>query len=157
MHLAINYRLTGTGWSECQVSCGARSCTTTASYLSDALGNLVRAAVALLSGFSAVTFSFEEEPGEYRWVIRSPRLNEIELSILEFPDLYGGKPDCEGQEIFRVRCIPETFSEAVYKAASDVLAQEGESGYVEKWVDHPFPGQQLEELKRLLEKLGHAV
>ncbi len=157
MRLAINYRLTGTGWSECHISCGEQSCTTTASYLSDALGNLVRAAVALLSGFSAVTFSFEEEPGEYRWVVRSPRLNEIDLVILEFPDLYGSKPDDEGKELFRVRCTPETFAQAVYEAASRVLAQEGEAGYAEKWADHQFPSGHLRELGRLLGKLGHAV
>ena len=157
MRIAINYRLTGAGWSKCVVSCGEQSCVTTASYLSDALGNLVRASVALLSGFSAVTFSFEEEPGEYRWVIRSPRLNEIDVVILQFPDLYSGQPDQEGQEIFRVRCVPETFAEAVHEAASRVLKEEGEAGYAEKWAEHPFPTQQLEELRRHLERLGNAV
>lgn len=157
MHLVIDYRLTGHGWSECTVSSGAASCQVSASYLSDALGNLVRAAVALLSGFSALSFSFEEEPGEYRWVIRSPRYNEIDVVILDFDDLYMGRPDQEGKEMFRVRCVPETFAFAVYEAASRVLRDEGESGYVEKWGDHAFPKQQLEELRCLLETLGHAV
>lgn len=157
MRIAINYRLTGTGWSECVISYGDKAWVTTASYLSDALGNLVRAAVALLSGFSAVTFSFEEEPGEYRWVIRSPRLNEIDLAVLEFPDLYGGRPDHEGKEMLRLRCAPEDFAQAVYEAGSRVLVEEGEAGYSEKWSEHEFPIHQLAELRRLLEKLGHAI
>ena len=113
MRIAINYRLTGPGWSECVISCDGQSCITTASYLSDALGNLVRAAVALLSGFSAVTFSFEEEPGEYRWVIRSPRLNEIDLAVLELPDLYRGQPDHEGKLRLSVRRGDQGLSDSV--------------------------------------------
>jgi len=35
------------------------SCKLTASYLSDALGDLV----------NAVNYSFTEEPGEYRWIL----------------------------------------------------------------------------------------
>lgn len=157
MHLAIQYRLTGHGWSECTISSGELSCRISASYLSDALGNLVRAAVALLSGFSALTFSFEEEPGEYRWVIRSPQFNEIDLFILDFDDLYNGRPDHEGKELFQIRCVPETFALAVYEAASRVLREEGEAGYAERWANHQFPGGQLAELRGLLEKLGHAV
>ena len=157
MRLVIDYRLTGHGWSECTVTSGEASCQISASYLSDALGNLVRAAVVLLSGFSALSFSFEEEPGEYRWVIRSPRFNEIDVRILGFDDLYNGRPNEEGRELFSVRCVPETFAIAVYEAATRVLREEGESGYVEKWGDHAFPKQQLEELKALLETQGHVV
>lgn len=157
MHLAIQYRLTGHGWSECTLTSGEQCCQISASYLSDALGNLVRAAVALLSGFSALSFSFEEEPGEYRWVVRSPRFNEIDLVILGFDDLYSGRPDHEGKELFRVRCVPETFAFAVYEAASLVLREEGEAAYAGKWGGHPFPERQLAELRGLLERLGHAV
>lgn len=157
MQLSIEYRLTGVGWAECRATCGEASCLTSASYLSDALGDLVRAATALLSGFSAVTFSFEEEPGEYRWVIRSPRVNEIDLAIFEFADLYAWLPDSEGQEVFRIRCVPETFARAVFEAATRVLVEEGEAGYAQKWLEHPFPIHQLRELQRLLENRGGAV
>src|SRR5687768_17732149 len=101
MHLDLTYRLTGTGWAECTLSDENSSCTVTASYLSDALRHLVVAATAVVSGFSRITFQFDEEPGEYRWVIETPRMNEIELRVLEFPELYGEKPDADGKEIFR--------------------------------------------------------
>jgi hypothetical protein len=113
--------------------------------------------VALLSGFSAVTFSFDEEPGEYRWVIRSPRLNDLDIAILFFGDLWSGLPDEQGREVFRVRCVPETFGVAVYEAAHAVLSEVGEVGYAEKWAEHPFPMQHLEELQGCLKRLGHAV
>lgn len=153
MPLSITFRITGLGWAECTLNGDNGTCTVTASYLSDALGSLVTAAKALVTGFSAVTFSFDEEPGEYRWVIRSPRLNELRIQILSFGDLWSGKPDEEGQEVFNFVCTPETFAEAVHAAAGAVLAEHGESGYREKWHEHPFPTATFTELSAALAAL----
>ncbi|HRE16396.1 MAG TPA: hypothetical protein PLW86_04905 [Rhodocyclaceae bacterium] len=152
MPLTITYRLSGTGWAECSLSDGKSSCDLTASYLSDALYNLVLAATAALSGFMRVSFRFDEEPGEYRWVISSPRLNEIELEILSFTELWGDRPDTEGESLFKTRCLPETFAKAVAAAAQSILEEHGEAGYKERWSEHPFPSAQLEELTRLLKE-----
>ena len=138
------------GWAQCTVSDKASSCTITASYLSDALRNLLIAANAVLSGFREVTFRFDEEPGEYRWVIESPRLNEIELRILSFPQLWGDNPDAEGKELFRTRCLPEQFSEAVHEAAAALLAKLGEEQYAAQWCEYPFPKLQFQELEGLI-------
>ena len=48
MALNITYRLTGIGWVECTVADAGNTCTVTASYLSDALHNLILCANALL-------------------------------------------------------------------------------------------------------------
>lgn len=157
MTLRINYRLTGQGWAECTLVDAEQSCTITASYLSDALFNLLLASTALLSGFSCLTFSFEEEPGEYRWVITSPRLNEIELRILSFGDLYGGEPESAGQLLFQTTCIPETFAMAVHSTAAALLTEHGEAGYLEKWLEYPFPTTHFNELSRLLSRLQPAA
>jgi hypothetical protein len=150
MPLNITYRLTGIGWAECTISDADNTCTVSASYLSDALGNLVLAANALLSRFSSLAFGFDEEPGEYRWVISSPRLNEIELQILGLGELWGGKPNSDGQLMFRTICTPETFAESVHGAAAAVLAEYGEAGYLEKWTEYPFPMAQFAQLSRML-------
>jgi hypothetical protein len=62
------YELTGTGWSECRLSIGDARCEVTASYLSDALGELASAVEDVLRwpGVDARAV-FVEEPGEYRW------------------------------------------------------------------------------------------
>jgi hypothetical protein len=153
MPLAIDYKLTGTGWAECSISNGEQSCTVTASYLSDALGNLVLAAVALLRQFNALSFSFDEEPGEYRWVFTPTRVNEFELKILDFDDRYSEKPDSEGRLLFRTVCIPEIFANAVHQAAQKVLEQHGEAGYLTMWNEYPFPSERVNELSQLLAKL----
>ncbi|MGV8838134.1 hypothetical protein [Cellvibrio sp.] len=155
MNLKISYKLTGLGWSECELSDGKSSCIITASYLSDALGSMVLAATAIASSFSRASFSFDEEPGEYRWVISSPRLNEIELSILGFSELWGGQPDSDGELIFNTRCLPVTFATAVLECATEVLNTHGIDGYEKKWAEHKFPLTQFQELKRLVEKLNY--
>ena len=151
MHFAISYELTGLGWAKCQITGSDGLCTVTASYLSNALGSLVIAATAVQSGFSRATFSFEVEPGEYRWVITSPRTNEVQLSISEFNSAYNEEPDERGKLLFQTRCRPVVFAEAVSAAARRVFSQHGESGYNEKWSEHPFPTMQLVELDRLLD------
>jgi hypothetical protein len=148
--LKIDYRLVGTGWADCALKSGDLSCRITASYLSDALGDLVLAALAAVRGFRAIAFSFEEEPGEYRWVITTPRMNEVDIAILEFDDLYAEKPDSEGRCLFKVRCRPSVFAQAVADAAKAVLDAHGESGYRETWGDHPFPAASFSELTSAL-------
>jgi hypothetical protein len=150
LELQLDYRLTGLGWAECTVSDENASCTITASYLGDALGNLVSAACAALRYFNRVSFSFEEEPGEYRWVIQSPRLNEIELRIYEFAESWGSKPDDQGTLIFQTKCLPITFARAVHAAATRIHTEQGETGYLNQWSEHPFPMLPLRELERLL-------
>ena len=152
MSLSITYRLTGTGWATCSLNDGNSSCELNASYLSDALRSLVLSATAVLSGFMRVSFRFDEEPGEYRWVISSPRLNELELEILAFEELWGDRPDSEGKSLFKTRCLPETFAKAVAGAAQSILEEHGEAGYLERWLEHPFPIAQFKELNRLLKE-----
>ena len=152
MALAITYRLSGTGWAECSLTDGQASCDITASYLSDSLRCLVLAATAVISGFKRVSFGFDEEPGEYRWNICSPRLNEIELEILTYSELWGGRPDADGRSLFKTRCLPEVFAETVHATAQQLLNEYGEAGYLKQWVEHPFPSAQLAELTRLLKQ-----
>jgi len=150
MNLSITYRLVGTGWAECVISDNESKCEVTASYLSDALGKLVLAALGVLSGFRDVTFGFDEEPGEYRWVIQSIDINEIAIEIFDFDELWGNKPNVDGRLLFSSKCRPVVFARAVHDAATAVLDEHGESGYLEKWNEFPFPSQQLTLLSELL-------
>ena len=152
MDLLLSFELTGMGWAKCDITDGESACTVTASYLSNALGSLVLAATAVQAGFSRLTFSFEEEPGEFRWAITSPRINEINLSIFAFDSAYNELPDSEGILLFRTRCLPFVFADAVATAASNLLGRLGRAGYDEQWAEHTFPEEQLAELNRLLKR-----
>lgn len=86
--LTIEYRLTGSGWAECTIHADGRQCDVSASYLSDALGKLVLAGVAVLAGAQSVSVGFDEEPGEYRWAIVMTDNDVVRVDVLEFQELW---------------------------------------------------------------------
>ncbi|WP_342117776.1 hypothetical protein [Pseudoduganella sp. OTU4001] len=152
MKLEIDYQLTGKGWADCVISVEDKRCEISASYLSNALRNLILAANGALTGFNSVSFGFDEEPGEYRWVLISPRPNEIEVEIIEFQELCGWKPNSEGESLLKFRCQPIDFAKAVQSAAAKLLETHGENGYLEMWVEHPFPMSLYVDLTKMIEQ-----
>jgi hypothetical protein len=131
-------------------------CAIRASYLSDALGTLVLAALGVLSGFTALSFAFDEEPGEYRWVLRTVGHQALELRLLAFDERRGDLADAQGRLLMVTRCRPAAFARAVRAAAEAVLERHGEAGYQERWGQHAFPSRQLYLLGRALELPEHA-
>jgi hypothetical protein len=65
----FEYRLVGTGWSEARFAVGDRWVGLTASYLEDALGDLLLAVRLLAEGDTSGRASWAEEAGEYRWLL----------------------------------------------------------------------------------------
>ena len=96
MTLVITYSLTGPGWAECIITFGKRQCKITASYISDALGDLVRGANAVLDGRS-ISFDFAEEPGSYRWSLVQSGRNQIQTTIYSVGRNRGDRRDSEGR------------------------------------------------------------
>ena len=145
--LRIDYRLTGSGWSECTIHADGRECEISASYLSDALGKLVLAGVAVLAGAQSVSVGFDEEPGEYRWAIVMTDNGTVRLDVLEFGELWGNRPDAEGKSLLTFSCAPLEFGKAVCAMAEEVLKKHGLAGYKERWAEHDFPVAELDLLK----------
>lgn len=147
MSFSIDYRLAGSGWADCTIRADGRECEVSASYLSDALGNLVLAAAAVVAGAHSISVGFDEEPGEYRWSVVRTDNGTARVSVLSFQELWGNRPDAEGESMFSWTCSPIDFGRAVRDAAEAVLKEHGLVGYKERWVEHDFPSQQLELLK----------
>lgn len=110
----------------------------TASYLSDALGNLLEAVGVLLEGADESACSWDQEPGENRWLFTRTGPS-VHLRILALPDQFPPRPDAEGALVFETRQPLETLAAAVADGAAAVLATHGEQKYLDLWVDHPFP------------------
>ena len=104
--LRIDFRLTGSGWAECTVHADGHECEVSASYLSDALGKLVLAGVAVLAGAQSVSVGFDEEPGEYRCAIVMTDNATVRVDVLEFQELWGNWPDAEGRSLLTFSCAP---------------------------------------------------
>lgn len=148
--IRISYSLVGTGWSECVVETKDGRAELSASYLSDALGNLVLSAVSVASGFRTVEFGFDEEPGEYRWCIDSVDNNTVRLRIFEFEELWGNKPIESGRLMLEVKATPLGYAKTVRACAEAVLQEHGLTGYAERWSEHEFPAQALELLGNVI-------
>lgn len=150
MSLSIDYRLSGAGWADCTLCVDGETFQISASYLSDALGRLVLAAAAVLAGAQSVSVGFDEEPGEYRWSIVHTDNGTVRVSVLLFRESWANRPDAEGEEMLSWSGSPIDFGRAVRDAADTVLQTHGLAGYKERWVEHDFPSQQLELLKRYI-------
>lgn len=110
--------------------------------------------ITVLSGFDACTFGFDEEPGEYRWVITTlPRM--IQIDVLELEELWGRRPNSEGRLPLTLKCPRLGFAKAVHAAALAVLEQHGIDGYEEQW-RAKFPERQLALLGALIEDWKNA-
>ena len=128
-NVTIDYKLTGTGWAICHIDLFGTRYTVTASYLSDALLALVNGTNHLLAGGAEARFSFDEEPGEYRWILRRTGDGGLAVRILAFPQLWGGKPDEDGDVLADATCQLGEFARALLLALNSVLEEVGVAGY----------------------------
>jgi hypothetical protein len=150
----LHYDLTGTGWSECRFSIGDAHCDLTASYLSDALGDLAAAVEDVLRWPGVDSRAvFVEEPGEYRWRFVSAGEDRVVVKIVEFPD-WGRKQDSAGKVIFESECRRRDLGRAMAAELRRIQATLGENGYREKWVNHDFPTARLVAIEDLLRRGG---
>jgi hypothetical protein len=149
MGLSIRYSLTGRGWSRCEVEIDDQAIFVTASYLSDALGDLLQAIKALLSGAGDATATFEEEPGQYRWRLTLVSPGQLSVRILWPEHEFSRRPDEEGRVVFNAPCRFRTFAGAVLSAAQQVRVEHGLEGYRREW-GHPYPLELESEIKQLL-------
>ncbi|HVG45450.1 MAG TPA: hypothetical protein VM890_11985, partial [Longimicrobium sp.] len=90
--MKVDYRLAGAGWADCDVEIAGQQAAMGASYLSDALGNMLAAAAAVARGAEESTFSFHEEPQEVRWRLRRVGPERLRVRILRLEDAFHHLP-----------------------------------------------------------------
>jgi hypothetical protein len=145
------YRLTGAGWSEARLTVGGASTPLSASYLDDALGDLIRAAIELPGAQSTVRVSWAEEPGEFRWVLDRAG-DQLAVRVLWFDSLWGPDADDMGKVLLNASCPLVAFQGAIAAGAREVLDEWGEDGYQARWIEHDFPTAALLQLEASLER-----
>lgn len=147
----FTYRLVGPGWSEGRFAIGDRWVGLDASYLTDALGDLLRAVYGLVQGDASARVSWALEPGEIRWLFARSG-SSVAVRVLSFSDDYLDQPaDDLGEDEIDGTVPLRSLAEAVAAGARAVLEEHGESGYKERWIEHPFPTATLAELELALD------
>lgn len=138
----------GPGWADYVLAIGSKTFVMEgASYCSDALGDLLRAALQIAAGGREATCGFDREPQEWRLHLqRDVDSRRLFVGVLEFPDFQGNAPIEAGEECFRSECDAREFTLAVEDAARAVFSDKGDVGYREWW-NMPFPEGALAALR----------
>ncbi|MER9407455.1 hypothetical protein NKI36_25825 [Mesorhizobium caraganae] len=150
MTVKIDYRLDDAGWADCDVAIGSSTTTVEASYIGDALRELVEATLAVVEGSPHAIARFLDEPGECRFVLE-PQGGQIRVRILKFPETWSEEPDGEGAVRLDAICALREFAEVVLTATRTILDTHGLQNYKERW-RHEFPWDAAYKLDSALQK-----
>ena len=138
INLTIN--IVDHGWLEAVVNSDEHNACVTASYLTDAPANLLVAVAILVEGQREARCIWQEEPGEYRWVLRREG-NTIRIQILWFESTYSNQDDMQGQVIFAGQDELIPFGESLIAAISKYSIE----NYKKIW-GYDFPLQEIDRL-----------
>ncbi len=144
----ITIQASGAGWADYVLVLGSQTFSMDGvSYCSDALGDLLRAALQLAAGGREANCAFDREPYEWRLNLQVDVDPErLFLRVLEFPDFQKQSPTETGEVCFRGECGTRDFTLAVERAAVALLNEKGDAGYRDWW-NMPFPSAALRALQ----------
>ncbi|WP_308796439.1 hypothetical protein [Agromyces silvae] len=146
--MEFEYWLTGTGWAKASVRHEDATLPLSASYIQDALGDLLQAVDDLLAGAGSSRCVWWEEPGQYWWLLE--RSGEgVNLSILWFDD-WVREPDGSGVLKFAEALPLADLATAIAVGSAKVLAEHGAEEYRRRWVEAPFPEELLSKIQARL-------
>lgn len=148
---SFSYHLETAGWSTATVSDGERTVALTASYLSDVLGDLTRAVIALLRGAEQAILTWHEEPGVAEW--RFERQGDVvDVRIMLFDNSSSSRVARARpvEPAFHMRCPLSRLAGEVLDELWQVQETVGIDGYQETWKMHAFPLQEYTQLRELL-------
>jgi hypothetical protein len=147
----LSYDLDGPGWANCRLEIENQSLSLSASYLSDALGDLVAATSSILRGEKRALASFAEEPGEFRWELDLLGRDRVRVRVFWDGVRWEEAPHDPSTPLIDGECTVHELGAAVLGELSRLQRELGESGYVKEWIRHPFPRSGMLELANLLD------
>ncbi len=144
--LKITYELTGYGWAECTIIHNEKKIVVTASALGDAFSELLEATHKILEKNWQAKVRFEEEPGQFRWVLQG-NFSHVKIKIFWFDDLWSKETEDKDQLVFSTTCTMNEFKVAMISCFSRVARKYHPKVYKNKW-GFPFPTKRYEEPRR---------
>ncbi|MBJ7454505.1 MAG: hypothetical protein JHC74_00450 [Thermoleophilia bacterium] len=131
----------GVGWADARLEVGGNVVEMGPSYVTDALGDLLRAGVALTQGAPDVSLSWNEEGLWVHWWF-ALQAERVRLRV-EFQREDGSAPQEQLSGIVRL----DALVRVVVCEARAVFDEHGEEGYLDRWGLHPFPVAELRALE----------
>jgi hypothetical protein len=154
MRFDFNLARDAPGWADPVFEFEETSLSMTASYITDALGDLLGALVLLVNGSSTAECEWTQEPGGWRWNFSRPTITHVDLVIAFKDDAFTRpwEPHDPGETRLKLqRLLLRELVEAVTAGARRCLDDFGAPGFAKQWNMHPFPLLQLEALQTWVE------
>lgn len=143
--LDLRFDLHDHGWADLTTTSGDNTFVCTFGYCTDALGDLLRAAIGIATCETCVQVRLDNEPQE--WLViyqrRSLDADEVDLKVL----------DDTGAARFEATCAIHDLVKASARMARRVLGGTSLAAYKANWLDTDFPTKELDALEELK---GHA-
>ena len=151
--ILFRYELAGAGWADAYLSDGTTSVEIPASYLCDALRDLVDAVQSLFTTNSAECV-WQEEPGEAKWIFLR-KGDSIEIRVEWWNETRTDPDRHEWQLVLdKVMFSGEAklldFASQVDQELQRLLDRWGLDGYLREWVEYPFPVESHQRLRRAI-------
>jgi hypothetical protein len=155
----FNLALDAPGWADPVIESDGARLQMTASYLTDALGDLMGALLQLVNGSSSAQCCWAKDPGNWDWVFVRPNETEVEVSIGFRDERSSGSwlPDGTDEPRFHTRVTLVELVRAVVDGARRCFDSFGAEGFARQWIEHPFPALQVDALRRWLDTGGVAA
>jgi len=156
--ISFRYELEGAGWADAYLSDGTNSATIPASYLCDALRDLVDAIQSLFTTDSAECV-WQEEPGEVKWIVsRNGDLVQLRVEwwteVRTHRDHNGWQLNDWQLVLDKVMFSGEAkfldFAKQVDQELQRLLDKWGSDGYLREWIEHPFPVESHQRLRQAI-------
>lgn len=149
MQFDFNLLRSAPGWADPTVDVGGTSLVMTASYLTDALGDLLGALMLLVNGRSVAFCEWDQEPGGWRWTFVRRSETQLEVDIAFNPDVSKEpwRPHIPGEVRAAFRLPLDEVVEAIVGGARRCLDEFSAPGFAAQWIEYPFPRLQLEALE----------
>lgn len=141
------------GWADPRVEVGGTSMEMRASYVTDALGDLLNSMMLLVNGSPVAECEWTQEPGGWRWTFIRHSETEVDVRIAFKPDVFEERwmAHDSGEVRTDSRLGLEEVVRAIAGGARRCLDEFGAPGFASQWLEHPFPRLQLEALERWLD------
>lgn len=159
MRFDFNLARDAPGWADPVIEDGDARLEMTASYMTDALGDLLNALIQLVNGRGEAECNWTQEPAGWQWNFVRPNDVEVELEIRFSDDSFqnGWDPESEEAVRFRSRAALSELVGSIADGARRSLDEFGVDGFAAQWNMHPFPSLQLQALQKWLDDGGEAA
>ncbi|WP_158745432.1 hypothetical protein [Acidisphaera sp. L21] len=156
--VSLDYQLSANGWASLVLTVAQSSIKIGPfGYCTDALGDLLRAALVMATGGASAFVSLDGEPFESRIILgREWDTREMmPIRVKTFPQIGAHASDAKGTLIFEAEARPDDFARAVLEAANSVLDEHGTEEYAKNWGDFippfgEFPSRAMKALEAIL-------